>query len=376
MNTTASKPHQLPGTPFPPARILGIETSCDETAASVVENGRTILSNIVATQVDLHAQFGGIFPEVASRQHIRTIFPIIEQALQHAHLSLDEVDAIAVTRGPGLPGSLVVGMNTAKGLAIGSGLPLIGINHLEAHIYSAWLDWSPEINESDEQAPDSARAGHQPEPRFPLLALIVSGGHTELVLMQDHLTYQRLGCTLDDAAGEAFDKVGRLLGLEYPGGPAIQRAAQNGDPQAYDFPRAWLEGTWNFSFSGLKTAVLRVVKRMQDSSSGVYSPALPVANLAASFQEAVVDVLVGKTIKAAEKNDAREILIAGGVSANEALRESIQNQAACPVHIPPISLCTDNAAMIAAAGYYRFISGQRDSLDMDVLPNWPVSELA
>ncbi len=372
--TNSPSPGSLPN-PLPPARILGIETSCDETAASVVEDGRTILSNMVASQVDLHAQYGGVFPEVASRQHIRTIYPIVEGALLHAHLNLEDVDAVAVTRGPGLPGSLVVGLNTAKGLAIGSGLPLIGINHLEAHIYSAWLDWAPVPDGSEGEHPSPLDEDPKPEPGFPLLALIVSGGHTELVLMRDHLSYERLGGTLDDAAGEAFDKVGRLLGLDYPGGPAIQRAAVSGDPQAFDFPRAWLDDTWNFSFSGLKTAVLRVVRRMQTNPGSVYQPTLPVANLAASFQQAVVDVLVGKTLKAAQEFKAKEILIAGGVSANEALRQAIQNQATRPVHIPTVSLCTDNAAMIAAAGYYRFIAGQRDSLDMDVLPNWPISEL-
>jgi N6-L-threonylcarbamoyladenine synthase len=343
--------------PQPPeARILGIETSCDETAAAVVENGRVILSNLVASQADLHAKYGGVFPEVASRQHVITIHPIIEQALYEAHLTLKDVDAIAVTRGPGLPGSLVVGMNTAKGLALGSDLPIIGINHLEAHIYSAWLYFS-------DQTPTAV-------PEFPLLALIVSGGHTELVLMNDHLQYRHLGSTLDDAAGEAFDKVARLLGLSYPGGPAIEKAAEEGDPRAFDFPRAWLEDTWNFSFSGLKTAVLREVRKIE--SDGL---PLPVAHLAASFQAAVVDVLIGKTLAAAREFKANEILIAGGVSANTALRQAVQEQAELPVHIPPISLCTDNAAMIAGAGYYRFTEGQRDDLDMDVLPNWPLSEL-
>jgi N6-L-threonylcarbamoyladenine synthase len=337
-----------------PARILGIETSCDETAASIVENGQVILSNLVASQAELHAQFGGVFPEVASRQHIRTIYIIVEQALQQAHFSLSDVDAIAVTRGPGLPGSLVVGVNMAKGLALGSGLPLIGVNHLEAHVYSAWL------HSSDNQAP--------PQPRFPLLALIVSGGHTELVFMTGHLQYQHLGATLDDAAGEAFDKVARLLGLSYPGGPSIQKTAEGGNPQAFDFPRAWLDGTWNFSFSGLKTAVLREVRRMEDRGQP-----LPVPDLAASFQAAVVDVLVGKTVNAAKAFGAKAILVAGGVSANRALRQAVLAQATCPVYIPPIWLCTDNAAMIAGAGYFHFIQGQRDALDLDVLPNWPLS---
>ena len=340
----------------PPIRILGIETSCDETAAAVVENGRLILSSVVASQVDLHAQFGGIFPEVASREHIRTIYPIIEQALQQAHMTLKDVDAIAITRGPGLPGSLVVGMNAAKGLSLGSGLPLIGISHLEGHLYSAWL------HKPETQIPR--------EPKFPLIALIVSGGHTELVVMTDHLKYQHLGATLDDAAGEAFDKVARLLSLEYPGGPSIQKASEGGNASAFNFPRAWLEDSWDFSFSGLKTAVLREVRQMEGSVTS-----LPVADLAASFQAAVVDVLVTKTIRAAKKFEAKDILVAGGVSANRALRHSIQIRATCPVHIPPIWLCTDNAAMTAGAAYYRFIRCQRDNLDMDVLPNWPLSEV-
>jgi N6-L-threonylcarbamoyladenine synthase len=339
----------------PPARILGIETSCDETAAAVVEDGQIIHSSVVASQIDLHAQYGGVFPEVASRQHIKTIYPVIDQALHEAHLTLNDLDAIAVTRGPGLPGSLVVGMNAAKGMALVSGLPLIGVSHLEGHLYSAW------VHKPEDDQPSL--------PKFPLVALIVSGGHTELVLMKDHLQYQRLGATLDDAAGEAFDKVARLLGLEYPGGPSIQNASVEGNPSAYNFPRAWLEDSWDFSFSGLKTAVMREVKQMNQQKT------IPVADLAASFQAAVVDVLVTKTIKAAKEFDARNIIVAGGVSANQALRNSIQQRATCPLHIPPIWLCTDNAAMIAGAGYFRFIRNQRDPLDMDVLPNWPLSEV-
>ena len=340
----------------PVARILGIETSCDETAAAVVENGRIILSNTVASQTDLHAQFGGIFPEVASRQHILSIYPIVDQALKSAHLKLADLDGIAVTRGPGLPGSLVVGINMAKGLVIGSGLPLLGINHLEGHLYSAWLG---------EEGKDPGGA-----PEFPLLALIVSGGHTELILMKDHLVYERLGGTLDDAAGEAFDKIARLLGLGYPGGPAIQEAAEDGNPTAFDFPRSWLEDSNNFSFSGLKTAVLRTVQQLEKQKSR-----LPVANLAASFQEAVVDVLYQKTLKAAAEFETKDILVAGGVSANRALRKKFKALRKYRVHIPPLFLCTDNAAMIAAAGCYRFQAGQRDDLEMDAAPTWAISDL-
>lgn len=338
-----------------PARILGIETSCDETAASVVENGREILSSVVATQIDLHAKYGGVFPEVASRQHVRTIYAVIDEALQRANMSLADIQAVAVTRGPGLAGSLVVGMNAAKGISLARKIPLIGVNHLQGHIYSAWL------YPADASNPP-------PAPQFPQMVLLVSGGHTELNLVQDHLHYQHLGSTLDDAAGEAFDKVARMLNLPYPGGPSVQKAAESGNPHAFSFPRAWLEGTWNFSFSGLKTAVLREVRRLEKTGA-----ALPVANLAASFQEAVVDVLFTKTMKAAREFDVKSILVAGGVSANQALRTAFTSQGEFPVHIPPLSLCTDNAAMIAAAGYFHYCSGYQDALDLDVLPTWPLS---
>jgi N6-L-threonylcarbamoyladenine synthase len=340
-----------------PTRILGVETSCDETAASVVEDGRRALSSIVASQAAHHASYGGVFPEVASRMHIEAIYPVVAAALSEAHVGLDAVDAIAVTRGPGLAGSLIVGLNMAKGLALGSSLPLLGVNHLEAHLYSIWL------------------VEDEPEPEFPLLALVVSGGHTELVLMKDHLVYERLGGTLDDAAGEAFDKVARLLGLAYPGGPAIQAAAEGGDPTLFKFPRAWLEGTWDFSFSGLKTAVLREVrKRQPELQAGVEAPrpGLPIADLAASFQDAVSDVLVGKTVAAAEYYKARQVLVAGGVAANRDLRATFQARSKFPVRVPPLALCTDNAAMIAAVGHQRFLAGQRDALDIDVMPTWPL----
>ena len=336
-----------------PARILAIETSCDETACAIIENGRALLSSVVASQMEIHARYGGVFPEVASRQHVLSITPVVEQALAQAHLTLKDIDALAVTQGPGLAGSLVVGMNMAKGLALGSGLPLIGVNHLEGHLYSAW------VYDAGETIP--------PEPQFPLMALLVSGGHTELNLMTDHLTYQRLGSTLDDAAGEAFDKVARLLELGYPGGPAIQMAAEEGDPNRFKFPRAWLEGTWDFSFSGLKTSVLYEVRELQKKSRN-----LPVADLAASFQKAVVDVLFRKTINAAREHDAKEILVAGGVSANRVLRQTFRAQTEFPVHIPPISLCTDNAAMVASAGYHRYALGHTSQLDMDVMPTWPL----
>lgn len=338
-------------------RVLAIESSCDETAAAVVEGGRVIQSNVVASQIDLHAQYGGVYPELASREHVRAIYPTVESALQKAYMNLSEVDAIAVTRGPGLAGSLVIGVNMAKAMALASGKPLIPVNHLEAHIYAAWLH----------------KAGSKPgpEPKFPLIALLVSGGHTELVLMTDHLQYQSLGATLDDAAGEAFDKVARVLGLDYPGGPAIQAAAQDGDPKAYDFPIAKLDKPWDFSFSGLKTAVKRQADAYKD-----FATDLPVADIAASFQATVVETLYSKTIAAATEFKAKEIIVAGGVSANRTLREAFRGQNKFKVHIPHVSLCTDNAAMIAAAAYRHLIAGETYPLDFDVLPNWPLATKA
>jgi N6-L-threonylcarbamoyladenine synthase len=336
-------------------RILAIETSCDETACAVLENGRGLVSSVVASQMDVHARYGGVFPEVASRQHVLSITPVVEEALQRAGKTLSEMDAIVVTRGPGLAGSLVVGLNAAKGIALGAGKPLVGVNHLEGHIYSAWLH--------DAREPDP-----QPAPQFPLMALLVSGGHTELNLMTDHLNYKRLGATLDDAAGEAFDKVARLMSLPYPGGPSIQNIAAEGNPAAFAFPRAWLDGSYNFSFSGLKTAVLREVRRFEAEKQPV-----PVADMAASFQAAVVDVLFTKTIQAAREYGVKEIIIGGGVSANLALRQAFLGQDEFKIHIPPLKYCTDNAAMVAAAGYYRYTLGHTSPWDIDILPTWPLS---
>lgn len=345
-----------------PARILAIESSCDETAAAVIENGRALLSSVVASQMDLHARYGGVFPEVASRQHVLSIVPVIEQTLAQAHLTLADVDAIAVTRGPGLAGSLVVGLNAAKGLALGANKPLVGVNHLEGHIYSSWVYESPLFLQGGESGTEVP-----PAPQFPILALLVSGGHTELNLMTDHLTYRRLGATLDDAAGEAFDKTARLLGLPYPGGPSIQKVAENGNPKAFNFPRARLDSPWDFSFSGVKTSILYEVRRIQAAGQTI-----PVADLAASFQAAIVDTLLAKTMAAAREFDAHEILVAGGVSANTALRAAFLGQTEFKVNIPKFAYCTDNAAMIAAAGYFRYALGHRSALDIDVLPTWPL----
>ncbi len=340
--------------------ILGIETSCDETAAAVVADGRYILSNVVASQEKIHAKYGGIFPEVASRQHVLAMIPVLEEAISQAHVTWGDLTAIAVTYGPGLAGSLLVGVNTAKALALTHHLPLVGINHLEAHIYANWL--RPEAAPSTAPSCVSAPAG-QPDPQFPLVSLIVSGGHTDLVLMTGHLEFERLGQTLDDAAGEAFDKVARLLELGYPGGPAIERAALGHDPQAVDLPRAWLPGTYDFSFSGLKTAVLRLVREAPGGQE------IPPEDVVAAFQEAVVDVLVEKTADAAGKYGAREVLLAGGVAANQRLRERMRERVSVPLRYPPIWLCTDNAAMVAGAGYFAYRAGRRSGWDLDVVPS-------
>lgn len=333
-------------------RILAIETSCDETAAAVVENGRMLRSNVVASQIDLHRRFGGVFPEVASRQHVLAIQSVIQQALHDAGVAHPtQLDALAVTHGPGLAGSLLVGVNAAKGLAFTSGLPLIPVNHLEGHIYSNWISLP-------------GKADGVEDDRFPSLILIVSGGHTELLLMTAHGEYQRLGGTLDDAAGEAFDKVARLLQLGFPGGPAIQNAAIAGNSRRFNLPRALLhDGShrFDFSFSGLKTAVLNLVRQLERNNLSL-DAATPdgaqlVADLAASFQAAVADVLVEKLVAAVLECDAQQVCICGGVSANAALRFAARarcDDLGLPLYIPPVFLCTDNAAMIGSAAFFRW----------------------
>jgi N6-L-threonylcarbamoyladenine synthase len=349
--------------------VLGIESSCDETSASVVQDGRIVRSLITASQIEIHRRFGGVFPEVASRQHVLSIVPVVEDAMSNAGVSWDDLNAIAVTHGPGLAGSLLVGVNAAKGLAAARGLPLVAVNHLEAHLYANWL------YEADETDPPLA-----PEP--PVLCLIVSGGHSTLLHVPTLGEYRLLGQTIDDAAGEAFDKVARLLDLGYPGGPAIQRAAEGGSSTIYALPRAWLKGTQNFSFSGLKTAVLRLVQRqggrgapnsMREARRGTLhadvAERISVPDVAASFQAAVVDVLVEKTRRAAHELEVSEVLIAGGVAANQLLRQEMTRRLDLPVRFPPLRYCTDNAAMVASVGCFQYERGDLSGWEMDVIPS-------
>ena len=336
-------------------KILGIETSCDETAVAVVEDGRTLLSNVISSQVAIHRPYGGVVPELASRHHVVTIGPIIEQALEEAGVGWQDVDAISVTHGPGLAGALVVGVNAAKALALTLDLPLVGVNHLEGHVYAAWLEEDP---------PDR-------ELGFPLLCLIASGGHTDLVLMSGHGEYRLLGRTRDDAAGEAFDKAARLLGLGFPGGPEIQKVSE-GAAGSERLPRAWIRGTLDFSFSGLKTALLHKAQ-----AAGIYPPGglgeeeegYLVRELAAAFQDSVVDVLTEKTLRAASEYGARGVILGGGVTANALLRERIRAQAELPVMIPAPILCTDNGAMVAASAYYQLGRGAEGDFSMEVDPS-------
>ena len=347
--------------------VLAIESSCDETGLAVVEGGRRIRANVVASQVALHAATGGIVPEVAARAHLRWIVPVLDGAWADARAQWDDIDAIAVTYGPGLAGSLLVGINFAKALAWVHDKPLVGVNHLEGHVYAGWL-----------LDPGEAE---RPEPDFPLVALVVSGGHTFLAEMRDHLTYRLLGQPVDAAAGEAFDKVGRLLGLGYPGGPAIQAAAEAATDCDRAFPRAWLGDSFDFSFSGLKTAARRIVDAARAETGIADDPAaaLPdsvVAELAWGFQDAVVDVLATKTIRAARAVGARSIVLGGGVAANAALRTRLAAEAATlrvPLVVPRPGLCTDNGAMIGAAGARRFLAGERAGLDLDARPSLPLA---
>ncbi len=329
-------------------KILGIETSCDETAVAVVEDGRRLLANVIASQAHLHGRYGGVVPEVASREHLAAMLPAVQAAMQEAGCAWRDLDAVAVTSGPGLVGALLVGVNVAKAIAYARDLPLVPVNHLEAHLYANWID---EDGSGD------------PEPPFPVLGLIVSGGHTDLVLMAAHGRITRLGRTRDDAAGEAFDKVGRLLGLGFPGGPAIERVATSAPTPSLRLPRAWLGDSLDFSFSGLKTAVLHVTR-------GERGPPPPVDETAAAFQDAVVDVLVTKTARAARREGVRGVLLSGGVAANGPLRRALARRSPAPLFVPSPVLCTDNGAMVAACAYYRF---QTAGWDLDVSPNLPVA---
>ncbi|MBI5413538.1 tRNA (adenosine(37)-N6)-threonylcarbamoyltransferase complex transferase subunit TsaD [Candidatus Peregrinibacteria bacterium] len=329
--------------------ILGIETSCDETACAVVENGRKILSNVIFSQIALHKKTGGVVPEVAAREHVTKIVPVLNEALKKAHVKAEGIDAFAVTAGPGLLSSLLIGVNAAMTLAKIYKKPLVPVNHVEGHIYANWL-------EDEENVTLSLLKGHHDKPKFPAVVLTVSGGHNELLLWKNHGKYEFLGSTLDDAAGEAFDKVARLLGLSYPGGPAIQEAAKKGDPNKTAFPRAWLKG-WDFSFSGLKTAVLYAVQNFKKKNPTARESEQFVYDAAASFQEAVCEVLATKLINAAKKYDVKEVQLAGGVSANARLRHFAEKLTPPNVKLrfcKNFSLCTDNAAMIATAGFYKF----------------------
>jgi N6-L-threonylcarbamoyladenine synthase len=329
--------------------VLGIETSCDETAAALVMGGYDVVSSAVSTQVDLHAQFGGVVPEVASRAHLDLLNPMVARAIVEAGVPPERIDAVACTVGPGLIGALLVGVSAAKALALTWDVPFVGVNHMEAHLYAAFLE--------------------DPTLQFPLVVMLVSGGHTMLIEMQDHGRYRLLGQTIDDAAGEAFDKVARFLGLDYPGGPAIDREAVHGDPEAIHFPRAMLHDGLDFSFSGLKTSVMNHVRKHPDVST---------ADVAASFQAAVVDVLVQKAQRAAQQVGAKGLVLGGGVAANSLLRERFLTactESSIRGFLPSREMCTDNAAMIAAAGWHRLRSDGPTPLDVGAYPNMRLSFL-
>jgi N6-L-threonylcarbamoyladenine synthase len=329
-------------------RILAIETSCDETGVAVVEDGRRIRSNVVASQT-AHQATGGIVPEVAAREHLRALDPITEQALREAGMELREVDAIAATVGPGLIGALLVGANYGRGLALAAGLPFVGVNHLEGHVYANWLYDTEDV---------------PLEPELPAVVLVVSGAHSDLVLMEAHRRFRLLGRTIDDAAGEAYDKVARLLGLGFPGGPEIERSARQGDATAYQLPKAWLPDRFDFSFSGLKTATLRLVRGLEAKGD------VPVADVAASFQKAINEALAEKVARAAAEHGARTVMLGGGVAANGPLRAEIQRRTNVPLRVPPPRLCTDNGAMIGAAAFFslRHRTGEIPTLVRSSMP--------
>jgi len=342
-----------------PVNILGIETSCDETAAAIVTDGTRVLSNVIASQAEMHSLHGGIVPELASRQHILAITPVIREALEDASLVWSDVDAVAVTSGPGLAGALIVGVNAAKGLSASLGVPLLGVNHLEGHLKAAWL--VEEFGVLREN------------PAFPLMGIIVSGGHTELIVIRSHTQYELIGATRDDAAGEAFDKCARIMGMPYPGGPEISRVAER-HPDLERLPRAWIRETHDFSFSGLKTAMLRRAEDLGLTDAGRDNRL--VAGLSHELQESIVDVLVTKTVAAAEQFECNGIIVGGGVAANGRLRQQFHRQSTLPVFIPPPILCTDNGAMIAAAAYHHLARGETSGYDLDVDPSLRLGKVA
>lgn len=356
-------------------RILGIESSCDETAAAIVEDGHRLLSNVVRTQIDIHKVYGGVVPEIAARSHIEVINPVIEQALEDAHLTWDDIDGIAVTYAPGLLGSLLVGTLAARTIALQKNIPLYPIHHVEAHVYANFIT---------SQANGLSLTLPSKQPEFPMLALIVSGGHSQLVLFKDHGDYELLGQTQDDAVGEAFDKVAKILGLPYPGGPSVAVAAERGDPKAYQLPKAKLKGAYDFSFSGLKTAVLRAVQREVGVDTTFPSFELAArlndaqrANFAASFQHTAIETLVDKAEKAFNDYSPASVVIAGGVAANQELRKQLQSRLPLAVEYAPMQLCTDNGAMIATLGcFYAASQPPVTPLDFEVQPSLSMTKTA